>query len=171
MNASDIKKKLVELNPGISFDAAENRPSDYQYVLQGAYNMTERRGGVFYNGRFICAMDRGVIREKEIWQMADGFEEIPMSMIDRVDESRVIYVEVMKTDPNYNHALLKAQRKDDNFQLDGDGKVFKYRAVREGRVRDKILTIGWRNTLTDLAFAGIPGVTVATINEKFDVSL
>jgi hypothetical protein len=171
MNASDIKKKLVEMNPGISFDAAENRPSEYQYVLQGADNMQDKRGGIFYNGRFVCAMDRGVIPEKEIWEMTDGFEEIPMSMIDQVEESRVVYVEVMKTDPNYNQALLKAQRKDDNFQLDDDGKVFKYKAVREGRVRDKILTIGWRNTLTDLAFAGIPGVTVTTINEKFDVSL
>jgi hypothetical protein len=38
-------------------------------------------------------------------------------------------------------------------------------------VRDKIMTIGWRNTLVNLAWAGIPGVDVNSINEKFNVRL
>ena len=37
-----------------------------QMVLKGD-NMTSTRGGVFFDGRFICAMDRNVIPEQTIW--------------------------------------------------------------------------------------------------------
>ena len=171
LNSSDIQKGLRELNPQISFDAVVNRPSEYHFVLRGGDNMTDTRGGVFYNGHFVCAMDRGVIPEKTVWSMANGFEEIRMCDIDRYDDSRVVYVEIMKADKFYNEALLKAQKSDDNFRLDDDGKVFKYQALRECRVRDRVITIGWRATLLDVASRGIPGVTLDTLNSKFRVRL
>jgi len=170
MGASEIQNGLRRLNPAISFDAAENRPSEYHYVLQGD-NMTDTRGGVFYNGVYVCAMDRGIIPEHPVWSMAQGFEEIRMCDVNRYDDSRVVYVQVMEEDKNYHIALLKAERGDDNFRKDDDGKVFKYQALRECQVRDKVITIGWRNTLVNLASVGIPGVTVDTVNEQFNVRL
>lgn len=171
LNSSDIQKGLRELNPQISFDAVVNRPSEYKFMLQGGDNMTGTRGGVFYNGHFVCSIDRGVIPEKPVWSMAQGFEEIRMCDIERFDDSRVVYVEILTTDKFYHHALLKAQKGDDNFRLDGDGKVYKYQALRECLVRDKIITMGWRSTLSTLALKGIPGVTVDNLNEKFRVRL
>ena len=170
LSDSDVRQGLVELNPAISFDASVNRPSDYQFILQGGDNMNEVRGGVYYNGNFVCALDRGVIPEKEVWSMAQGVEEIRMCDIERYDDSRVVYIQIMETDSFYNDALLKAEKGDDNFLLE-DGKVYKYTALREGPVRDKIVRIGWRNALSKLAMAGIPGVTVKTLNEKFKVVL
>lgn len=171
LNDSDVRLGLMEMNPGISFDAAVNRPSEYQYVLKGGDNREKTRGGVFYCGRFICAIDRGVIPEHTVWSMTDGFEEIRMCDIERYDDSRVIYVEVLPSDKNYHVALLKAQKKDDNFQLDGDGRVFKYKALRECRVRDQPIRVGWRHTLLKLVQANIPGVTIDTLNERFGVRL
>lgn len=171
LSASDIKRGLVELNPQISFDAATNRPSDYHFVLQGGDNKSNTHGGVFYNGRYVCSMGRGVIPEHDVWSMTDGIEDIRMCDIERYDNSRVIYVEVLESDPNYHIALLKAEKKDDNFVLDGDGRVFKYRAVREGRVRDKIEIPGWRPTFARLLQMKIPNVTVDTLNKKFGVRM
>lgn len=170
MNDSNLRAGLVELNRDISFDAAINRSSDYSFSLKGD-NMTAVRGGIFYNGMYVCAYDRGVMPELPIWSMTDGIEQIRMCDIERYDDTRVCYVEIMKTDPHYHVALTKAERKDDEFVLDDDGKVYKYTALRECRVRDKVIRIGWRQTLVNMACAGIPGVTLDTINQKFSVRL
>jgi hypothetical protein len=170
LNASDVQNGLRELNPDITFDAALNRPSEYQFVLKGD-NMTEKRGGVFYSGRYVCALDRGVIPEHAVWNMVDGMEEIRMCDIERYDATRVIYVEVLQNDPNYNVALLKAEKGDDNFVLDGDGRVFKFRAVREGRVRDRVEIVGWRHTFERLLAQRIPNITIKTLEEKFGVRM
>ena len=171
LNSSDIQKGLQELSPGISFDAVVNRPSEYRFVLRGGDNMTSTRGGIFYNGFFVGAMDRGIIPELSVWSMKDGYEEIRMCDIERYDDSRVVFVQIMETDKFYHQALLKAEKGDDNFRLDGDGKVFKYQALRETRVRDKVITMGWRSTLVNLASRGIPGVTLDSLNKKFRVRL
>jgi len=167
---SDIRAGLFEMNPSISFDAAINRPSEYRFVLKGD-NMTDVRGGIFYNGMYVCAYDRGVVPELPIWSMTDGIEEIRMCDIEKYDDTRVCYVQIMESDPHYHIALTKAESKDDNFVLDDDGKVYKYTALRECRVRDKIIRIGWRRTLVHVATAGIPGVTIDTVNAKFGVRL
>ena len=170
LTADDIRRGLRELNSGFSFDAVLNRPSEYRFVLQGD-NKTSTRGGVFHNGHFICAMDRGVIPEHTVWSEKDGFEEIRMCDIERYDETRVVYVEILEDDPFYNEALLKAERGDDNYRLDDDGKVFRYQALRECKVPDQVGTIGWRATLSKIASLGLPGVAPVDVEVKFGVRL
>ena len=122
LDSGAVCRGLRELNPDLSFDAVVNRPSDNAYVLKGGDHMEETRGGVYYQGRFMCAMDRGVIAEQAVWEMQDGYQEIRMAEIERYDDTRVLYVQVLPTDQNYHVALTKAQAKDDNFTVDDDGK-------------------------------------------------
>ena len=170
-DAGEIRRGLAELAPDISFDAVVNRPSDNFYVLEGGDHMEEERGGVYHLGRFICAMDRGIIGEDAVWEMADGFREIDMSDIERYDDTKVVYFEILPTDPNYHFALLKAQEKHDNYQQDGDGRLFRYQALRQAKVPSRILKIGWRSLFATLISRGIPGVTQQSIFQKFGVRM
>jgi hypothetical protein len=168
--ATDLRVGLQELNPDITFDAAENRPSEYSYVLKGGDLMRDDRGGVFYQGKFVASYDKGVIPEWAVWSTKRGYEEIRMADIERYNDTRVMYFEIMPTDPGYHVALTKAQKKDDNFTIEG-GKVFRHQALRETEIRDKILRVGWRHTLNRLLAAKVPGVSVDTLDEKLGVRL
>lgn len=170
-SAGDIQRGLVDLNPDISFDAVVNRPSDNVYLLQDGDNMEASRGGVYHQGQYLCAMDRDLIGEHSVWESRPGYREIRMADIERYDDTRVLYFEILPTDPGYHAALLAAQRKHDNYTQDGDGKVFRYQALRESMVPYKVLHIGWRALFTQLVARGIPGINPLTIYQRFGVRL
>ena len=54
-----LKKGLMELNPGIHFDVGGN--------LDLIHPMRDIRQGVWYNGRHMAPMDRGMIPEFKVW--------------------------------------------------------------------------------------------------------
>jgi hypothetical protein len=172
LDAGAIQRGLRELNPSISFDAVVNRPSDNYYVLQGCDHMEDLRGGVYYNGEFLCAMDRGVVAEHPVWETAPGYVEIPMVDFERYDDVKKVYVQVLPTDAGYNEALSRAERKDDNYSIDEDGKVFKWQCLREAnQVPYRILHIGWRELFAHLIFRRIPGLTKDALEAKFGVRI
>lgn len=56
-----IKKTLRSMNPGMHFDMGA--------CLNLYHPRMDEWQGVFYNGEHICAMDRGVIPEYDIWRL------------------------------------------------------------------------------------------------------
>lgn len=66
MSEHVIKKGLTELNPCIHFDMGAR--------LGIQHPMMNIRQPVFYNGRHICSMDRGMIPEYQVCGMADRYD-------------------------------------------------------------------------------------------------
>lgn len=166
-----VTKGLRELNPQITFDAAVNRPQDYRFLASWAPTVVETRAGVYYNGKHVCSIDRGVIPEYAVWEMIDGMIECPMVDIEKYDETRVLYLEILKTDPRYHEALTRAQAKDDQFTFGESGKLFLYQAFRPAKVRGNCLRVGWRHTFGRLVKAKVPGITLDALAKKFNVDM
>jgi len=181
LDFSTIETGLRELNADISLDAIVRRPGDYGNALtMQPVDPNINRSGVYYNGRYVCAIDRGAIPEFKIWNEVLGFETIRMADIEKYDDTKVIYIQILPTDPFYNDALLLAQRGDDHYtaEFDGEsktlrpgGKLYRYEATRETKVRGKVLRVGWRHTFEKLIGYGIPGVTRDSLAAKFNVNL
>ena len=88
----------------------------------------------------------------------------------RVDEDpHVSYVQILPLDPGYHVALSKAERGDDNYHQDEDGKVFRYQALVIGTKPGKIAKRGWRRTLCALVECG--AVAQAAVEKAFSVRL
>ena len=163
LNYVDVARGLRELNPGITMDLAskQNQPHPFESV----------RAGVFYHGKHICSIDRGIIPEFTIWDSDWGQVPIRMCEIERYEDSKVVYAQVLETDERYNYALMMAQRGDDEYHLGKTGKVFNVHAFRWTRVKHRVLRGGWRHTFSRLIAAKIPGVTERSLSLKFGVSL
>ena len=129
------------------------------------------RQGIYWYGRYVSGMDRGMVTEFKVWEEEDGIEEIPPSKEGLYDDGCCTYIEILPTDPFYNQALLKAQAKDDNFTLEKGGQVYKWAYFRFTKVRGRIVRVGWRHTFENVVRAGIPGVTRETVEKKFAVDL
>ena len=173
LDSALIERGLRELNPDISFDMPNNL-SHASFVMTnvpGFEDINENRKGVYYEGRYICTMDRGMVTEIPVTEFELGHVEISPSDVDKHDEVFTTYVEILPSDPGYHHALLKAQMKDDNHVQDPDGKVFRYRHMILKMVPGRTVRVGWRSTFKALAGAGIPGVTKLSLERKFAVDL
>lgn len=172
MSSVAIQKGLLELNPDIHFDMP-NKLGEAGFVFssQGFETINANRQGIYWNGRYITGMDRGIITEFKLWEEEDGVEEIRGTDHLLHDNVFCTYVEILPTDQFYNEAVLKAQREDDNFTIREDGKVFKWSHFKFMKVRGRIIRVGWRHTLTNLASAGIPGVDKRALEIKFNIDL
>lgn len=173
LDSADIEKGLREMNPDISFDMP-NRLSHASFVMQGVPDfetLNQNRKGVYYNGYYICPMDRGMVTEVPVTEMELGHKEIPAIDVDKYDEVLTSFLEVLPTDPDYNNALVKAQLKDDNYVQDPDGKVFRYRYVVLAMMPGRTIRVGWKSTFRALVAAKIPGVTKQAIERRFGVDL
>lgn len=170
-NSSVIEEKLRALNCDISFDPEVRRPSDYHVVGQWNDRRQDDFMGVYWCGRFVTVMDRGQCPEHCLQEMEDALVEIPMSAIDKHvhDEPRVAYVEILPSDPGYHMAMLKAERKDDNYSRDDNGKVFRYQALIMGKKPGRICKFGWRKTLCALVECG--AVSQRAVETAFGVRL
>jgi hypothetical protein len=167
-----IERGLRELCPDIAFDMP-NRLEDAKFVVASPDFpvINANRQGIYWNGRYIAALDRGIVTEFKVWEEEDGIEEIPPMMESLYDDGCCTYIEILPTDPFYNEALLKAQARDDNFTIGAEGQVFKWAYFRFTKVRGRIIRVGWRHTLTNVSNAGIPGITRQAIEAKFGVDL
>ena len=168
---STVESGLHELNPDISFDAAVRRPSEYSYVLQGGDNMTEIRTGVYYLGKYVCAIDRDQIPEFKLWEEEDGLEPIPMADIEKYEGTRVSFLKIRPDSPIFRECKEKADKGSDNYAFETDGCVYIYEAFRETKVIGRVMMVGWRHTFERLIARGIPGVTRSDIAEKFKVNM
>lgn len=176
LDYSDVVRGLRELNTAISFDAVVNRPSDYEYALKPPAEsdliaQREEGSGVYFNGRYVCRIDRGQIPELKLWNVTSGVKSIGSADLDKHDEVRVCYIEILPTDSFYQAALEKAQKHDDNYKIEADGRVFRYEAFIETKVPGRVIRVGWRHTFEALIRANIPGVTRESLGNKFAVDM
>ena len=171
LNFADVEKGLRELNEDISFDASVRRPADYKPVLSvAASEMQDIRCGVYWNGKYVCAVDRGVIPEFKIWNVRTGWLEIPMSEIEK-GETKVCWVEIPAHSEHYEAAKAMALKKDDNYAITEEGKVIRFQALRWQKIPDRVMRVGWRHTFEALLRNQIPGVTRDAIERKFKVDM
>jgi hypothetical protein len=170
-----IERGLKELNCDISLDVPVRRSSDWSYMFEFAPGADEssRRGraAVYYGEKYICALDRGDVPEIKIYGVEPGWVSIPMSDIHKWDDSKVSYMEILPESPYYHLALSKAQRKDDNYTIADNGKVFLYEAMRWTKTRGPVQKLGWRHTFEALLRAKIAGVTRESLAKKFGVDM
>ena len=154
---------LRELNPEIHAD---------HIGQHGGWNRRiETHAALYWNGRYITAIDREVIPEFKLWNVREGDVEIPMAEIDRWEDCRVSHKVVAPDDAEYEHGLERVRRHDDNWKLGEDGKLRHYRAVRPMKVKGRVIKVGWRHIFELLLLHDIPGITRASLARKFRVSL
>lgn len=168
-----IESGLRELCPDIHFDMPNNL-SGASFVVGSVPDfevINSNRQGVYWNGNYVCGMDRGVVTEFKLWEEADGVEEIPPGDESKFDDGCCTYIEILPTDSFYNQALLKAEKNDDNFTLGECGQVYKWAYFRFTKVRGRIIRLGWRHTFENLIRARLPGVTRGGIEHKFSVDM
>jgi hypothetical protein len=172
LSSVEIEKGLRELCPDIHFDMPNNL-EEAAFVAQTARfdAINANRQGVYWNGRYLTGMDRGLVTEFKVWEEEDGIEEIPPGHEHLYDDGCCTYIEILPIDSFYSEALSKAQAKDDNFTLGPAGQVYKWAYFRFTRVRGRIIRMGWRHTFENLATAGVPGITRRTLAKKFNVDL
>jgi hypothetical protein len=172
---SDVERGLKELNTDISLDVPVRRSGDWTYLFKPCDEAAEanrrQRAAVYLGERYLCALDRGSIPEIKVYGVKDGFQAIEMNDIDRYDDSKVSYMEVLPSSPHYNAALTKAERHDDNFTLLPDGRVFFYQPMRFAKVKGAVQKLGWRHTFEALLRKNIPGVNRSSLSSKFNVDM
>ena len=175
MEFLEIEKGLKELNVDISLDVPVRRSGDWTYLFTpGTDAVAASRKGyaaVYHAERYICAIDRGDIPEIKVYDVEDGYLEIPMSDIHKYEDSKVSYAEVLENSPYYDIALTNAQRGDDNYTIAQNGKVFLYTAMRWGKVRGRVSKLGWRHTFEALLRRNVPGITRSSLSKKFSVDM
>lgn len=172
LSSFGIEQGLRELCSDIHFDMP-NKIGDAYFLLAtpDREQINQQRYGVYYNGRYICALDRGVVPEYKIWDEVEGWREIGAGDVDRHEIVHTLFFQILPSDPGYHEALYRAERKDDRYSLDAAGKVFKWQHLVQTKVRGSIVSIGWRHTFENLIAANIPGVTRRSLAEKFGVDL
>ncbi len=140
----DIKRSLLELNPDFHFDLGGCLNIDHPYQII--------RQGVFFKGRHLCSMDRGLIPEFAIYSL------------------RTTQVRVPSCDVRYSE--LSAPTTIWEFITDADGNEVETGVVSVRRQeRDRIIRVGWRHTLYIVLGKKFPGVDEFTLGLKLGVDL
>jgi hypothetical protein len=157
-----IERGLREINPDIHFDMATNL---------GAYHpMQSIRQGVFFHGQHICSMDRGPVPEFKQWQVVIRTTEVGWEEADKEDVD-ILWHTVRPDDPEYVHALLRCEARDNSFQIRPDGTVLRLTPVAKRKVRGSVIQVGWRHTFEALLRRDLPKVTRMALAQKFGVDM
>jgi len=175
LTSSAIEAGLRELNPDINFDVAVRKPEEFGYSLQTdpvrRRAIEQGRLPVCHLGRYICSMDRGMVPEFKVWGVQTTRVEIDWREADLEDAS-IQYETIPPSDPTYDDLRSDAERgQDDGLQIMPDGRLARMRCFATKKSRGRVLHVGWRFTFHNLINADIPGVTVQTINKKFNVDM
>ena len=144
LDSAEICRVLRELNVGFHFDLGGNHNIWHPKV--------EKRQGVFFNGKHICSMDRGMVPEFPIHSVKSFSVSVP------------------------SHELTLSERMDpmtlQEFLVDDKGMELPTGTHRVKRKqRDKVLLVGWRHTLGKILSKEIPGVTQPELEARLKISL
>jgi hypothetical protein len=150
-----LKAALTGLNPGFHFDVGGN--------LEMPHPQMNKRQGVYFHGRHLCSMDRDNIPEYKVWMLEPGVEDVSWGDIDRYDDCKVTYMQILPTDAEYLDAYLAFESKRDGYHMDVNGKLFHYRACRPSMTPSYIEYVGWRHTLHRILSHNLPGVNKGTL--------
>ncbi len=139
-----IKRGLMQLDPGFHFDVGGNLNIWHPYQSE--------RQGVWHLGKHLCSMDRGIVPEFPLWSTVRERVTLPAC--------ELRFSEV--TDPLTFWETVTGE--------DGQEMQTGFASVIRER-RDKILRVGWRHTLSQIAKKKIPRAGLFEIEAKFGVDL
>ena len=163
-----IKAGLQELCPGLHFD------------MGGALGMWHpqiaMRCGVYYEGRHLSPIDRGMVPEYKVWSMKTM--PVAISIHEAVRDSHPVqFREIVPSSEFFEMGAEKALNPEDENWFFKDGKLFRRFAYKLAKRRDDVIKIGWRHTFEALLNAhlklgrDLPGITRASLGVKFAVDM
>ena len=161
LHESTIKAGLRELNPGMHFDLAAAIDQWHPYI--------HTRQGVYYQGRHICSMDRGMIPEFKAWGVDE--REVPCQWADAdMADASIRWQIVPTSDPEYmDKWLLASKGLTNQYMVRDDGRLMLLTPYKLVTVRGKVWRLGWRHTFAAILFRQIPGITHASLGAKFGI--
>ena len=163
ISSVEIERKLKELCPDITFDVATNHGSEHPYQ--------ERLQSVYFRGRHICSMDRGIVPEITIWANFKKIVEIPWYAADREDAS-ISYEEVLPDTPGYRDLYEEAKKESDpGYMINDKGKLLKLTAKGYENVGRRCMRLGWRHTFAKILAADLPGITREDLARTFNLDI
>ena len=163
LNSVVIERGLQELQPGLHFDWATKEGKWHPYQ--------STRQGVFYQGKHICSMDRGIVPEFKIWSVKEQI--VPASIAEADNEDVHVHYKVIPPQhPGYLDLWDAASKgRLEEYRVRTDGNLIQLSAFRIQKARHRIVRVGWRHTFERLLKEDIPGITRQSLAAKFSVDM
>lgn len=162
-----VVEGLRQLNPGIHADMAGSLGLWHPRIGTHA--------GLYFEGHHISAIDRDAIPEYKIWSLVERDIEIPAEDVYKTPGARTIFREVLPGDPQYEIGLEMAKKYDGGYALEqdrfGDPQLRHYRGFVKGKVKGKVIKVGWRHTFEAVIHRNIAHLTRDAIGKKFGVDM
>ena len=165
----NVERGLRELNAGFHFDMGVKLGLGETH--NGIHPMQDIRQGVYFTGRHICSMDRGVLPEFKLWSMVD--QVVPVSLSEsEIGDASIQYATIPPDTPGYEDLYQDAlaHRRDD-LMIREDGKLCRLQAARTVKVRGRVVRVGWRHTFERIIMAQIDRAGRDEIAAKFKVNM
>jgi hypothetical protein len=172
IDSAVIQQGLRELNPEINFDVA-NRLEEWNYALvmdpKRRAAIEAGRMPVLYREKYTCSLDRDMVPEVKVWEQVTKWVEVPADPNSFSDA--INYELVAPADWTYAGLLQRVQAKDPSCQMEAGGFIRRHWQMVPMPTRGRVVMLGWRHTFENLLHHDIPGVTRATLGEKFQVDM
>lgn len=162
-DSAALEQGLRELCPGLHFDMGAR--------LGLPHPLIQDRQGVFYDGRHICSMDRGIVPEKKQWTVVRA--RVPGTLADIDDEDASIRFHVVSPEAEGYADLVDEVRrgKNETMTLRADGHLVRWEIIVTRKTLGRVVRVGWRHTFERLIQANLPGITRKTLEMRFQVDL
>jgi len=139
-----LKAAMIRLNSQVHFDLGGNLNIWHPYQ--------DGKQGIFFRGRHVCSMDRGIIPQAPIWSTkTEGM---------RAQAKDMTWAEL--TDPMTMQEV--------EYLADGNSRLTDWYFVKR-RVKDRLLWIGWQASLRKVCNKDIPGITAHTLGTELGITL
>lgn len=174
----DFKILLLSLQPDLVFDLGSNLNMWHPY--------RDTRQSVFYQGRYLGAMDRGTLPETTFWSLATEMVEIPWDQVKPGEVAMYTTCRIIITCRKCNNKWEADHRPIGTIfcphgcehiapSNDGDHWHFENKptgmAMVLRKVRDRVILVGWRHTLRRIMEAKVPGFELETVEATFQVQV
>lgn len=162
-DSATLEQGLRELCPALHFDMGSKLGLPHPFI--------QDRQGVFYDGRHICSMDRGIVPEKKQWTVVTVWSPGLISEADEETASVRFHV-IPPDEPGYADLYDEVRRgRHTNFVIRPDGALVRLEVWVQRKVPGRVVRVGWRHTFERLISARIPGITRKSLEMKFQVDL
>lgn len=169
-----VEQGLREIDPRFHFDVLTKHGWSHPYQAI--------RAGVWHEDRHISSVDRGVdkngvyvgIPEFKQWESIFGWAEIQPSEQHLYDMVSMPYIEVFKSDEDYEEGLRRGLTNDWPYSIvhhPGETqKVVRHLHCRAWKERlGRVMYVGWRHTFENIVVK--TQVTRKILGEKFGVDM
>lgn len=162
LDSAAIVTGLQELNKDLHFDLAAAIGQQHPYIND--------RQGVYFYGKHLCSMDRGLVPEYKLYSVTKVPVEVDWADADKEGVS-IRYVQVLPTDEGYEDLEQAAKRGNDPAVQMRGSMVIRMAPVAMRPMRGTVIRLGWRHTFEGVLRHDIPGVTRKSVSEKFGVDM